>query len=410
MDRHIVYPGSIPLDTDFLGIQRSALLALGSLAKTILGSAPVADGLVCSPASSGYAVKVSPGTLSITTALDTNTFGSLPPDGTAVVKTAINPTDLVLELGTTADQATVLCWLVQASIIEEDDQPLALQYWNAANPSVPFSGPENSGSAQNTRRRMRLVLTTKASAPVPVGTFAPPNADPGFVGLYGVTTWVGKVGITADDIRLLPNAPTLSFHLPQLTPGFSRQETITADQIWQVPHGVQKTRVRAVGGGGGGGGGTTTYGGGGGGAGGYGEAILVVQPGQTFPVSVGAGGSPSPPSITAGAGGTTRFGSMVVALGGLGGASSNPDSHGGTGGSGGAGSLLIQGGMGGDGASIGGVPAGNGGASIFGGGGRGSNGGGSPADGKAPGSGAGGGYGNNASGGFGAPGLVIIEY
>ena len=410
MDRQIVYPGSIPLDTDFLNIQRSTLLALGSLTKAVLGTSPVVDGLACAPAISGYAVTIGPGTLSIATILDVASFGSLPADATPVVKTGVNPADLVIQLGTTPDQASVLCWLIQATLAEEDDLPLTLQYWNAADPTVPFGGPGNSGAAQNTRRRTKLVLSAKASAPTPVGTFAPPPPDPGAISLYGVTTWVGKPGVAPEDIHSLPDAPFLPFHLPNLAPGFSRQDVINADRIWQVPQGVFRVRVRAVGGGGGGGGGTNSYGGGGGGAAGFAEAILAVQPGQSFPVVVGIGGTPAPPAVTAGAGGTTRFGDAVVAQGGIGGASSNPDSHGGAGGVGAAGALLIQGGMGGDGPMIGGVPAGNGGAGYFGGGGRGSNGGGAPADGKAPGSGAGGGYGNNASGGFGAPGLVVVEY
>ncbi len=410
MDRQIIYPGSIPLDTDLLNVQRNTLLALGSLAGSVLGSGPVADGLACTPSGSGFSVSIGPGSLSIAMPLDGTSFGSLPADLSIVVKTGVNTASIPLQLGTNPDQDTVLCWLVQATLTEQDDQPLTLQYWNAAAPTVAFAGPGNSGTAQNTRRHMLLTLSTKASSPVPVGSFAPPSPDPGAVGLYCVTTWVGKSGVTSDDIVRLPTAPFLQFHLPDLTPGFSRQVIATASETWQVPAGVKLTRVRLVGGGGGGGGGSTSFGGGGGGAGGYAEAILSVQPGQSVPIVVGAGGAPSAPNNTASTGGTSSFGSLISASGGQGGASSNPDSHGGAGGTGLGGVLLMQGGMGGDGPMVAGVPAGNGGCSIFGGGGRGANGGGPPADGKAPGSGAGGGYGNNASGGYGAAGLVIIEY
>ena len=410
MDRQIVYPGSIPLDTDLLNIQRNTLLALGSITKAILGSAPVIDGLACSPGSSGYSVSIGPGTLSMVMSLDDTTFGSLPADATALLKTGVNQANLSIPLGTTPSQGSVLCWLIQATLQEIDDQPLSLQYWNAINPVVPFSGPNNSGTAQNTRRRTQLVLSTKASAAVPIGTFAPPSPDAGMIGLFGITTWIGKGAVTADDIVILPTAPILQFHLPDLAPGFSRQELISISRTWQVPRGVYRLRVRVVGGGGGGGGGGGSFGGGGGGAGGYAESILAVQPGETYPLVVGAGGSASPPNVTGGAGGMSQFGTLVVAQGGLGGASANPDSHGGNGGMGTTGSFLVSGGMGTDGASIAGVPAGNGGSSSFGGGGRGSNGGGTPANGTAFGSGAGGGYGTNATGGIGAGGLIIIEY
>jgi len=325
-------------------------------------------------------------------------------------KTGINSDPVTLQLSPSPDPNVAVCWLVQATLSEEDDLPLALPYWNAADPTVPFSGPGNSGAAQNTRRRPRVFFDVKSSGPVPVGTFAPPSADPGWIGLYGVVVWAGKDAITIDDIHPIADAPVLPFHLPELAPGFSRQEFIGSDRTWQAPRGVRRIRVRLVAGGGGGGGGTQDFGGGGGGAGGYAEAIIGVQPGQLFSVGVGTGGSSAPPHASGGSGGSSSFGGIVLAAGGIGGGSSNPDSRGGGGGSGTGGDLALMGGMGGDGPMIGGVPAGNGGASIFGGGGRGSNGGGPPADGRAPGSGAGGGYGNNAAGGTGASGLVIVEY
>ena len=35
MDRNIVYPGSIPLDTDLLTINRNAMIGIGFLAKAV---------------------------------------------------------------------------------------------------------------------------------------------------------------------------------------------------------------------------------------------------------------------------------------------------------------------------------------------------------------------------------------
>ena len=40
MDRNLVYPGSIPLDTDLLSINRNAMIALGYLAQAVLGAGP----------------------------------------------------------------------------------------------------------------------------------------------------------------------------------------------------------------------------------------------------------------------------------------------------------------------------------------------------------------------------------
>jgi hypothetical protein len=410
MDRQIVYPGSIPLDTDLLNLQRNTMAALGSLAQIVLGTQPLVDGLACAPLTEGVAVVVGPGTITAQLAMDNTSFGSLPADSTLAVKTATNPENTIVQLGTWPDQSMVLCWLIQAAVQEFDDTPVALPYWNAADPTVPFSGPGNSGVGQNTRRVARVVLSAKSSGPLPTGTFAPPTADPGWIGLYGVTTSASKVVVAAEDIHPIIDTPVVPFRLPDLAPGFSRQQIFGQSTNWQVPRAVRRIRVRAVGGGGGGGGGTASFGGGGGGAGGYAESIIAVQPGQVFSITIGSSGTPAGPNSTGGAGGTTKFGDFVAATGGSGGASANPDSHGGAGGAGTSGTLLLLGGMGGDGPMVGAVPAGNGGSSAFGGGGRGANGGGQPADGRAPGSGAGGGYGANASGGIGASGLIIVEY
>src|SRR5437773_93069 len=51
MDRILVYPGSIPLDTDILNINRNTMVALGSLTQAILGTNTIVDGLSCSPTS-----------------------------------------------------------------------------------------------------------------------------------------------------------------------------------------------------------------------------------------------------------------------------------------------------------------------------------------------------------------------
>jgi hypothetical protein len=49
MDRILVYPGSIPLDTDILNTNRNSMIALGYLAQAILGTNALVDGLGCSP-------------------------------------------------------------------------------------------------------------------------------------------------------------------------------------------------------------------------------------------------------------------------------------------------------------------------------------------------------------------------
>ncbi len=409
MDRQIVYPGSIPLDTDLLLLQQNIMTALGVLARSVLGTGVVADGLVCTPAASGYGVTVGPGSLTTLYVTEARPFGSLPADPTPLVRIAHNPSDTALLLHGPTDNTQALCWLIQAAISEYDAGPLALPYYNAANPAVPWSGPLNNGLAQFTQRLLRIGLSAKPGEPHIVGDRFPPPPDPGYIGLYSVMTYFG-VPTAAVDIAPVPGNPFVPFKLPALFPGFSRQEAFAQDTVWRAPLDVRSAKVRLVGAGAGGGGGDTGYAGGGGGAGGYAEAVVPVAPGSTITVTVGIGGAGGGQRINGVVGGATSFGSLVAASGGSGGRSGNPDSAGGTGGVGTAGVVLLLGGPGGDGPLADAMPAGAGGASAFGGGGRSVLLGGAAAQGQAAGSGAAGGYGAGTNGGTGANGLVIVEY
>jgi hypothetical protein len=92
MDRTIVYPGSIPQDTDILSVNRNAMLAVGYLAQMALGTAVVADGLACTPtAPASMSVLIGPGSITSFGPVDSTPYGSLPADTTQnVVKMGIN--------------------------------------------------------------------------------------------------------------------------------------------------------------------------------------------------------------------------------------------------------------------------------------------------------------------------------
>lgn len=409
MDRQIVYPGSIPLDTDLLQIQRNVMTAVGLLARCVLGPATAADGLACRPAAGGYGVIVGPGSLFSLFVTDTQPFGSLAANATPLMKIGFNATDTALLIHGPADGDHALCWLIQAAISEYDSGPLALPYYNAADPTVAWSGPLNNGAAQNTQRLVRVALAAKPGIPQIVGGRSPPQADVGWIGLYSVMTYFGQ-STQAVDIAVSPGGPFVPFKLPALFPGFSRQEVFSQNTIWVAPPDVRLAKVRLVGAGGGGGGGDSDYTGGGGGAGGYAEAIVPVVPGGVVTVTVGIGGVGAAPRYNGVAGDSTSFGGLAAASGGVGGRSGNPDSAGGDGGHGTVGSVLQAGGPGGDGPLAASLPGGAGGASAFGGGGRSAYLGGAPAQGQAAGSGAAGGYGPSTPGGMGASGLVIVEY
>jgi hypothetical protein len=410
MDRQIVYPGSIPLDTDILSIQRNMMVALGYLAQATLGSTSVADGLVCTATNPpSMQIVVGPGSVTQFMTVDSTAFGSLAADNSdPLVKLGVNTGSTTFTLSAPTLSGYSINYLIEASLSESDTTPVVLPYYNAANPSQPYSGPNNSGVAQNTQRIQRVSLQLKPGVPAPTGSQVTPPVDTGWLPLYAVAVSTGMTQITQQQIVPVPTSPMINFKLPQLTPGFSRMLSFSSSTIFMVPQGIATMRIRLVGGGGGGAGGNASSGGGGGGAGGYAEGIFPVITGANYAITIGAGGPGIGATGTAGSGGTTSFGSLISATGGLGGDSLTPDCYGGQGGQGYGGSLAITGGWGGDGSNAVASFAGTGGGSYFGGGGRGGYGLGR--NGTAPGSGGGGCYGASGNGGNGAPGVVILEY
>jgi len=419
MDRNIVYPGSIPLDTDLLSTNRHAMVALGALMRAVLGSGVVVDGLEVAPTvPASLGLLVGPGSISQLSTVDAGAYGSLAADaGSALVKMGINlaPTAFALAVPTTSGQSVTS--LIEAAFQEADVDPVVLPYYNAANPAQPYLGPGNLGTAQNTRRVQRVQLQLKAGVPATTGTQVAPAVDSGWVGLATVTVAHGQASVTAGDIARLATAPVLNYRLPELRPGFSTVQGFTASGSFQVPAGVTRLRVRAIGGGGGGGGNTTQGGGGGGGGGGYAEGVFAVGPGQVLAVTVGAGGaagannSGSAAGNNGGGGGASGFGGLLSASGGSGGAGSLAGGQGdsGPGGGGSGGQVNMTGGAGNAGFSGGATGFGGVGGAAAGGGGGGGASSGLPSAGASPGGGGAGGGGDNA-GAPGAAGAVIVEY
>ena len=405
MDRNFVYPGSIPLDSDILTIERSVLIGLGFLAQATFGSGLVFDGLVCAPNATGLSVSIGPGVGVGQLPLDPAGFGSLAALGnlTGAVACNLSAVSLTLAASPAGQEQT---WLIEAQLSEVDTNAVVLPYWNAANPAVPFSGPNGTGTAQPTQRIRRVQLQAKAGLAAGVGLSVVPSADAGWIGLYSVVISPGQTAVSAAQINVLPGAPFIPFKLPQLRPGFSTQQVFASSGSFVVPNDVTAVRVRLVGGGGGGGGSSAGLGGGGGGAGGYAEGVFTVVAGSSIVVTVGGAGV----GVSAGAagnGGTSSFGSLISATGGLGGVSNGA---GGSGGLGFGGDVATGGGFGGDGFGNGVMLTGNGGSGAYGGGGRAAVGTSSAADALAAGAGGGGCYGVAGNGGNGAGGIVIVEY
>lgn len=427
MDRVIVYPGSIPQDVDILNTNKNAEIALAFLTSSIFGNSTIAAGLSCAPASGSLGVVISPGSLSQVMPVDATAYGSLASDTTdTIVKTGINISATNLSLSAPLEAGYSVNYLIQAQISETDGSPLTLAYYDASNPTIPYSGPLNSGAANNTVRQCRVQLQTAATVvAAPTGTQTTPSPDSGFVGLWVVTVSYGQTTISSGNISQYVLAPFSPYQLQNLTPGFSHQRVFSSSTTWQAPLNANRIRLTMwAGGGAGGGGGGAGYVGGGGAGGEYLSAIFTVTPGAIYTVTVGAGGGGG--TGNGGAGGNTVFGSLATATGGAGGGAGSSGSVG-IGGSYG-GTSGISSAVQGDPIALPGVGGGNGltfgtaGVLISGtGGGSGYSGTGAPITASAstgnsngqsittPGCGGSGGIGTG-TGGAGAPGLVVVAW
>jgi hypothetical protein len=426
MDRLIIQPGAVPLDTDLLNAQRWAMIQTGYLAQAMLGTGTIVDGLALNPtAPASLTVTVGPGAIYQLATIDANDFGSLSADNASpLVKVGINAvgsTSFTLTAPSSSGQS--INYLIEASLQESDSVPLVLPYFNPSNPAQPYSGPNNTGATVNTQRVQRVQLQLKAGAAANTGSQTTPSVDNGWVGLYVITVNFGQSQITSGNLTgaKLATAPFIPAKLgPGMLPGFSNSGSFgpsgtlgsTGTTNWTVPSGVIKVRVRCWGGGGGGAGSTSGQGGGGGGGGAYAEGIYSVTPGAVIAVTAAAGGLNGGPGAAGSSGGTSSFGTYCSATGGSGGAASGSYA-GGSGGTAAGGTALNLNGAHGSGGITGTTTGlgGTGGGAPMGGSGDGSSSGtpglqpGSPGGGGA---GAGGGSANSGSGG--AAGIVIVEW
>jgi hypothetical protein len=321
MDRNIVYPGSIPLDTDLLSVNRNTMIGLGFLVQAVLGTSTVADGLACQPTSpASMSIVIGPGSITQLCPVDTLAYGSIPTDsGDLIVKMGINAEATTFTLPAPSSVGQSVNYIIEASFQEADGNPVLLPYYNASNPAQSFSGPANSGSPQNTSRTQRVQLQLVQGLPGNTGSQTTPAADGGWTGLYQISVSYGQTQITAANITIVPTAPFLLWKLPSLRPGFgSGVQSFTTPGNFAVPVGVTQVEVEIWGAGSGSYASVPGLPSGGGAGGGYAKRLVTgLTPGQIIPVTIGAGGVAGSTSGTAaGPGGASSFGQFVNATGG----------------------------------------------------------------------------------------------
>lgn len=222
MDRMIVYPGAVPLASDLLWTNRFAMYGLARLSETLLGTSTYVSGLGCTPTGpASLNVQVAYGSIYFQTQADATAYGVLAADPQLIVKQGnINP---ITPGSTTAQLFTITPpgtpgqsqnYLIQSTYADVDAVPVTLIYLNTSNPPAsypsPWSGPNNSGVAQNTNRDGVCVLNLKAGTPATTGTQVTPAPDAGYVGLWQITIAQGQTTVTAGNISLYTGAPFIT--------------------------------------------------------------------------------------------------------------------------------------------------------------------------------------------------------
>lgn len=250
MDRQIVYPGAIPLETDLLNTNKNMMIGLSKLAAAIMGTSTMLNGLAVTPTGpASLQVYVAPGEI----------YRLQNIDGTAYSSLAADTTHSILKQGVMLDQATLSCpapvtsgysinYLIQVAYQDTDANAVVLPYYNASNPSQAYAGPANAGTAQNTVRKGALVVSAKAGVAATTGTQTTPAADSGYTGIYVVTVAYGQTQITAPNINAVSGAPFINSTLLGLSPAFSVSPTVpTPSQFDNSQKAVNSAFLKATG-------------------------------------------------------------------------------------------------------------------------------------------------------------------
>lgn len=211
MDRQIVYPGAIPLETDLLNTNKYAMIGLAKLAAALLGTNTVVNGLaVTAQSPAAMAVNVAPGQIYMNVNVDTNAYSSIAADSShQITKQGILLDSIAISLAAPATVGYSINYLIQATYQDIDADSVTLPYYNSSNPSQAWSGPNNTGTTQYTTRKGAVIITSKAGVAATTGTQVTPSPDTGYVGLYVVTVAYGAASIVSSNINTYAGAPII---------------------------------------------------------------------------------------------------------------------------------------------------------------------------------------------------------
>ena len=238
MNRGIIYPGQVPLETDLLYAQQQAMVGLSKLAAAVLGTSTLTNGLaVTQTGVASMNVQVAPGEIYAMANLEATAYSSLALDAThTVLKQGVLLDAALLALTAPGTAGFSVNYLIQATFAEVDGTPVTLPYYNASNPSTAYSGPANAGTAQNTRRLGSVVLSAKAGTAATTGSQTTPAPDSGYVGIAVVTVANGAVTVVNGNISVYASIPTLPYNLNQIANGLG--SSLSGSGYQKLPSGL----------------------------------------------------------------------------------------------------------------------------------------------------------------------------
>lgn len=226
MKRVETYVGQQVYEWLFSAQAQNEMVGLGKLSAAMLGTGVLANGLACTQtAVASMSVLIGAGELYSLQSLEATACGTLPADTThQILKQGIQ-----LNSYTTAALAAPLTtgqsinYLIEAQYQDSDisidptngTSPVVLQYWNASNPQVPWSGPNNSGATSNTFRDGVIAYQIKAGTAAATGSQVTPTPDAGWTGLWVVSVPFAATTLTSTNISQYSAAPIMPSSLLQ---------------------------------------------------------------------------------------------------------------------------------------------------------------------------------------------------
>lgn len=224
VDRKTIYFGQEPLETDLLGAQQYGMVGLAYLSQSVFGTNTLVDGFTCTPTTPTASLNVvlSAGNIYQLENLEQTTWSSLAADTVhTIMKQGILLDPVTLAITPPGTTGFSQVYMIEVQYQDQDTGSVTLPYFDAANPSLPFSGPGNDGLAQNTIRKGLAAYQVKAGIAAATGTQVAPTPDAGWSGLFLITVANGQSSITSGNIATYSGAPFLPTlgHLPQIPTG-----------------------------------------------------------------------------------------------------------------------------------------------------------------------------------------------